>query len=122
MKQPETFREFCKKQVARLGGTINFPDPTTAPAAVGELIATLEVRVSKGSRELAQTVINKCLESSKYCPTVADLIEIGTALREHRRTGPAYGFTGCLKCDHSGWKLFTRGGYDFAGPCSCRAG
>lgn len=123
----ETFHEFCKKQVYRFAGRLGWVDPADNPEPVKDLIAALELRASKGSREMAKRIADVCVEAPAdpyglvRCPTVADIIRVGQNLRDAEIGGPKYGFPGCDKCNHSGWVRVTRGGYDFSQACACRA-
>jgi hypothetical protein len=116
----ETFHQYCKAQIARFAGCRAWPNPAEFPEAVTELISTLEFRVSRGSREFAKSVVDTCLESSRFCPAPADLIAIGADIRERESTDPKQGFTGCERCDFSGWIHVDDGGQGTAKPCSCR--
>lgn len=117
----ETFHDYCKQQIFRFAGRMGWPDPKEYPAAVKDLIDALEVRASRGSRELAKRIVDACVESGPYCPTVPDILRVGQEFREKEQTGPKYGFTGCEACNHSGWISVQRNGYDFSEPCVCRS-
>jgi hypothetical protein len=83
----ETFHEFCVTQVRRLSGTVNFPKgDEAATVAVKELVYALENRVdSRGQRAFVGKLIDACLESSKFCPTVADLVTVAGEIRAEGR-------------------------------------
>jgi hypothetical protein len=114
-----TFREHCKQQVVRFAGASGWPDPAQYPEAVRDLVDTVE-RVSKGDRDFAARLVRTCKETSRFCPTVHDIITVAGELHAVERKGPQYGFTGCQACDHSGWQIVKRGEYDVAIPCACR--
>ncbi len=79
-----TFREYAKEQAQRLGGTVNFPSGADAGVAVRELVDALE-RSSKGQRTFIERLVGACLETSKFCPTVADVVTVANDLREGDR-------------------------------------
>lgn len=80
----KTFREYAKDQIQRMAGTVNFPSGPQADKPLRELVDTLE-RCSKGERTFIERLVTNCLESSKFCPTVADLLMVSTELREEDR-------------------------------------
>jgi hypothetical protein len=129
MSNHETFHDYCKRQVLRLAGRIGWVDPKENPEPAKDLIATIEERLSKGSRDFAKRLVDACVESSNYCPTVADLCGVAAEIREHEAkpvkrpdgsVAMGLGFAGCEACGYSGWRSVTKNGYDYSVACACR--
>ena len=76
-----TFREFAKEQAQRLSGTVGFPAGQDGLVALREVVDALE-KTSKGQRSFIAKVIDRCLETSKFCPTVADIHTVAGTLRD----------------------------------------
>lgn len=112
--------KFCVTQIGRFAGRKGWPDPKEYPDAVRDMINALEVRASRGDGALAKRIVDTCVETSQYCPTVPDLLRVAAELREREQGGARQGFPGCALCDYSGWVSASINGYDFSTACSCR--
>lgn len=121
MPAPETFRTIDR----HFGRMARYPQDADSLRALAD---DLEV-AARETQIAALAIAQRCAESARFCPTLAEMLEAGRQLQPPPPRPAAWnsaGPTRCTICDDTGRRLVvvTRGGinYDMAYPCpqGCR--
>lgn len=92
----------------------NFPKDRAGLEALAE---SLESAAKQTGVEM-RAIVSACSTGGSWCPTPYDLLQAAVKLKGEQFQG----FSGCDRCGNTGWRMATKGDYEYAIACSCRKG
>jgi|ERR1700734_903949 len=112
--KPEGTEKSAADQIYIFATCGNFPRDQAGLEALAEALES----ASKQTGVSMKAIVTSCATGGAWCPTPYDILQAAVKLKGDQK----FGFTGCEKCNHTGWVMKTKGIYEYSVPCpECRA-